>query len=101
MAHEAQIPLRFADRFSEIGVLPGRETPTCPLPPEPIMRQERTVQASIFDLFAQHEIGCELKKASTWLDEHPTLLGLVAADLRRDGVQETGRHGLPAEAVLR
>jgi transposase, IS5 family len=65
------------------------------------MRQERTVQASIFDLFAQHEIGCELKKASKWLDEHPTLLGLVAADLRRDGVQETGRHGLPAEAVLR
>src|SRR5215208_3948222 len=65
------------------------------------MRQDRTVQASIFDLFAQHEIGCELKKASTWLDEHPTLLGLVAADLRRDGVQETGRHGLPAEAVLR
>src|SRR5215208_6510256 len=65
------------------------------------MRQNRTAQASIFDLFAQHEIGCELKKASTWLDEHPTLLGLVAADLRRDGVQETGRHGLPAEAVLR
>src|SRR3954462_7652486 len=65
------------------------------------MRQERTVQASLFDLFAQHEIGCELKKASKWLDEHPTLLGLVAADLRRDGVQETGRHGLPAEAVLR
>jgi transposase, IS5 family len=65
------------------------------------MRQERTVQASIFDLFAQHEIGCELKKASKWLDEHPALLGLVAADLRRDGVQETGRQGLPAEAVLR
>ena len=65
------------------------------------MRQERTVQASIFDIFAKHEIGGELKKASTWLDEHPTLLGLVAADLRRDGVQETGRHGLPAEAVLR
>src|SRR4051812_29429256 len=65
------------------------------------MRQDRTVQASLFDLFAQHQIGGELKKASTWLDEHPTLLGLVAADLRRDGVQETGRHGLPAEAVLR
>src|SRR4029079_6803037 len=65
------------------------------------MRQERTVQASLFDRFAQHEIGGELKKASTWLDEHPTLLGLVAADLRRDGVQETGRQGLPAEAVLR
>src|SRR6186713_1710575 len=65
------------------------------------MRQDRALQASLFDRFAQHEIGGELKKASTWLDEHPTLLGLVAADLRRDGVQETGRHGLPAEAVLR
>ena len=64
------------------------------------MRQERTVQASIFDLFARHEIGCELKKASQWLDDH-ALLGLVASDLRRDGVRETGRHGLPAEAVLR
>jgi transposase, IS5 family len=65
------------------------------------MRPERTVQASLFDRFAQHEIGCELKKASKWLDAHPALLGLVAADLRRVGVQETGRHGLPAEAVLR
>src|ERR1041384_1640225 len=65
------------------------------------MRQERTVQASLFDRFAQHEIGGELKKASTWLDEHPALLGLVAADLRRDGVQETGRQGLSAESVLR
>src|SRR6476646_5138615 len=65
------------------------------------MRQDRTVQASIFDLFAKHEIGCELKKASAWLDEHPALIGLVAGDLRRDAVQETGRQGLPAEAVLR
>src|SRR3954469_331637 len=65
------------------------------------MRQERTVQASLFDGFAKHEIGRDLKRMSEWLDEHPTLLGLVAADLRRDGVQETGRHGLPAEAVLR
>src|ERR1700752_3171849 len=65
------------------------------------MRQDRTVQASIFDLFAKHEIGCELKKASAWLDEHPALIGLVAGDVRRDGVQETGRQGLPPEAVLR
>ena len=41
------------------------------------MRQDRTVQTSLFDVFAKHEIGGELKKASTWLDEHPTLLGLV------------------------
>ncbi len=28
------------------------------------MRQERTVQASLFDLFAEHEIGRELKAMS-------------------------------------
>jgi IS5 family transposase len=65
------------------------------------MRQERTVQASLFDLFAGHEIGRELKAMSAWLDEHRALFGLVAADLRRHGVKETGRHGLPAESVLR
>ena len=65
------------------------------------MRQERTVQASIFDLFAGHEIGRELKAMAMWLDEHRELLGLVAADLRRHGVKETGRHGLPADSVLR
>ena len=65
------------------------------------MRQERTVQASIFDLFADHEIGRELKTMSQWLDEHRELLGSVAEDLRRHGVKETGREGLPAESVLR
>ena len=65
------------------------------------MRQERIIQASLFDVFAQHEIGRELKAMSQWLDEHGALLGLVAGDLRRHGIRETGRHGLPAEAVLR
>jgi IS5 family transposase len=65
------------------------------------MRQERTVQASIFDLFAGHEIGRELEAMSQWLDEQRQLLGVVAGDLRRHGVKETGREGLPAEAVLR
>jgi transposase, IS5 family len=65
------------------------------------MRQERTVQASIFDAFAGHEIGRELKAMSDWLDAHGALLSLVAADLRREGVKETGRQGLPAEAILR
>ena len=65
------------------------------------MRQERTVQATLFDLFAEHEIGRELKAMSQWLDEHRELLGLVAQDLRRHGVKETGREGLPAESVLR
>ena len=65
------------------------------------MRQERTVQASLFDLFADHEIGRELKAMSQWLDEHRQLIGLAAEDLRRHGVKETGREGLPAELVLR
>lgn len=65
------------------------------------MRQERTVQASIFDVFAGHEIGRELKAMSEWLDEHRALLSHVAEDLRRHGVKETGRQGLPVEAVLR
>ena len=65
------------------------------------MRQERTVQATIFEVFAQHEIGCELKAMSQWLDGQPALVSLVAGDLRRQGVRETGRQGLPAESVLR
>ena len=65
------------------------------------MRQGRTVQASIFDVFATHEIGHELKAMSQWLDEQRDLLGLVARDLARVGVKATGRQGLPAEAVLR
>ncbi|MBB3526951.1 hypothetical protein FHX03_006343 [Rhizobium sp. BK456] len=33
------------------------------------MRQEHTVQASVFDLFAEQEIGHELKALSQWLDD--------------------------------
>ena len=65
------------------------------------MRQERIIQATIFEVFAEHEIGRELKAISQWLDEHRGLLSLVAGDLRRHGILETGRHGLPAEAVVR
>src|SRR5207245_8553649 len=36
-----------------------------------------------------------------WLDRQSTLASLVAGDLRRHGVRETGRRGLPAETVLR
>ena len=56
---------------------------------------------SIFDVFAGHEIGCELKAMSEWLDAHRALLRRVAEDLRRDGARATGRQGLLAEAVLR
>ena len=65
------------------------------------MRQERTVQATIFEVFAAHQIGCELKAVSDWLDGQRALASLVASDLRRDRVRPTGRQGLPAETVLR
>src|SRR3989442_7783431 len=65
------------------------------------MRQERTVQATVFEVFARHEIGCELRTISQWLDRQLALVSLMAGDLRRHGLHETGRHGLPAEAVLR
>ena len=51
------------------------------------MRQERTVQASLFDRFADHEIGRELK---SW-QSHPApspvpQIGVASpwTDLRRD-----------------
>src|SRR6516225_6748791 len=65
------------------------------------MRQERTIQASMFDVFAGHEIGRELKAMSGWLDEHASRLCGVAADLRGRDLKPTGRQGLSAESVLR
>ena len=61
------------------------------------MRRERIIQASIFDVFAAHEIGRELKAMSQWLDEHRDLVGLVARDVGQHGVKATGREGLPAK----
>jgi IS5 family transposase len=65
------------------------------------MRQERTIQATIFEVFARHQIGGELKAISRWLDRQRVLMSLVASDLRCDGLRQTGRQGLPAETVLR
>src|ERR1700732_4558990 len=65
------------------------------------MRQERALKATIFEVFARHEIGCELKAISPWLDGQRGLVSLVAGDLRRQGVRQTGRRGLSAESVLR
>ena len=65
------------------------------------MREKRTVQASIFEAYAEHEIGWELKAMSDWLDENIDLLDWVAADVKRRNVEETGRKGLSIESVLR
>src|SRR5258705_6755282 len=77
------------------------ESKAQPSPPEPDMRQERTVQATRFEVFGGHEIGCELKASSQGLDRQRALVSLVAGDLSRHGLRETGRRGLPAETVLR
>ena len=40
------------------------------------MREKHSVQRSIFDYYAEHDIGLELKPMSAWLDlECPILKG--------------------------
>lgn len=65
------------------------------------MREKRTVQSSIFERYAEHEIGRELKAISDWLDQNIDLLDWVAADVKQRNVEETGRKGLSIESVLR
>ncbi len=65
------------------------------------MREKRTIQASIFEGYAEHEIGRELKAMSDWLDTQLDLLDWVAADVKQRNVEETGRKGLSIESVLR
>ncbi len=65
------------------------------------MREKRTVQHSIFDFYADHEIGQELQAISNWLDTHLEVLDWVEADLRPLPVADCGRKGLPVESVLR
>jgi hypothetical protein len=48
------------------------------------MHQERTVQATIFEVFAGHEIGCELNAISQWQDRQRALVSLLAGDLCRE-----------------
>ena len=65
------------------------------------MREKRTIQGSIFEHYAEHEIGQELKAMSDWLDQNIDLLDWVAADVKQRNVEETGRKGLSIESVLR
>lgn len=65
------------------------------------MRTERTAQHSIFERYADHEIGLELQAMSAWLDAYPELLTWVAADLMPGAMRATGRRGLTYESVLR
>lgn len=65
------------------------------------MRQKRTAQATIYEVFSTHELGRELRTMSEWLDAHRGVLTAVMNDLCRRGLKPTGRCGLSAESVLR
>jgi IS5 family transposase len=65
------------------------------------MREKRTIQSSIFEQYAKHEIGRELEAMSDWLDLQPELLDWVGMDLRTHPVVATGRKGLTIDSVLR
>ncbi len=65
------------------------------------MREKHTVQRSIFEHYAEHDIGLELKSMSGWLDQNMDLLDWVAADINPRNVEDTGRKGLSVESVLR
>lgn len=65
------------------------------------MRTECTFQISIFDQFAQHDIGRELAAMPVWLDAHPNVPAGVAKDLKLSSVKATERCGMTAESILR
>jgi len=65
------------------------------------MREKCTVQRSIFEHYAEHDTGRELKAMSDWLDQNIDLLDWVAADVKDRNAEETGRKGLSVESVLR
>jgi len=65
------------------------------------MREKCTIQRSIFEQYAEHEIGRELEAMSDWLDLQPELLDWVGIDLRTHPVMATGRKGLTIDSVLR
>lgn len=65
------------------------------------MRVTRVAQASIFEMYSEHEFGVQLKALSDILDQHPDILSLVATDLIDCTVSDTGRRGLSVENVFR
>lgn len=65
------------------------------------MREKRTSQVSIFEVFSSHELGRELEAMSAWLDENKVVCDWVARDLGGPTRKATGRKGVSAECVLR
>lgn len=65
------------------------------------MRETRHAQSSIFDFFAPHEHGRQLKALSDLLDKHPGILDLIEQDFDKKDVARTGACGLSLESIFR
>lgn len=65
------------------------------------MRDSRTAQSSLFDVYSQHKFGDFLRELSRALDDNPEILHLLEEDFRAEGTQATGRKGLSVESTFR
>lgn len=64
------------------------------------MREIRNAQASIFDFYAEHEHGRQLKTLSDLLDKYAEFARWIEQDLNSNG-SHRGARGLSAESVFR
>jgi len=65
------------------------------------MRETRTAQTSLFDVYTGHKFGDFLRKLSCLLDKRPEILARVAEDFQFKTLKATGRKGLSIESVFR
>ena len=65
------------------------------------MRETRDAQSSIFEFYAEHELGQQLRALSELLDDSPGLLPLIGSDLLGADTACTGAKGLSVESVFR
>ena len=65
------------------------------------MRETRNAQVSIFDFYAPHALGDQLRELSDLLDDHPSILDAVERDFRVPGTAATGACGLSVDSIFR
>lgn len=65
------------------------------------MRETRTAQTSLFDVYSKHKFSTTLSKLSDLLDKHPEIVSILEKDLLTEGSRATGRKGLSVESIFR
>jgi len=65
------------------------------------MRETRNAQHSIFDFYAPHALGSQLKVLSDQLDKRPEILDLIAPTFLDSDLADTGASGLSVESIFR